>query len=219
MIDIHTHKDGIIPGIISVENKFPGDGFAAFFSSNYYSVGLHPWHIKTEDENEQMLQKVRNALMFEHVIAVGECGLDRLTEANFELQKQVFTAQVQLSEEFKKPLIIHCIKAYNELLQLRKSTNAKMPWIFHSYNGNLQITNLYIKEYILFSFGNLLFHERAKALDSFKILPLDKIFLETDEMSWSIEKVYKKAAQIRGVNLNELIEAIQNNFKRIFFPA
>src|SRR5680860_505636 len=106
-IDIHTHSVRPERETVTVHNIFPGDGFAAFSGRNFYSIGLHPWHIKSEDENNKSLIMLEDALGFDHVCFLGECGLDKVAKTDFEEQKRVFRAQAFMAEEFKRPLIIH----------------------------------------------------------------------------------------------------------------
>ena len=70
------------------------------------------------------------------VLAIGECGLDKACDTNFKLQQQVFTTQVNWANEIKKPLIIHCVRAYGEVLSLLQKNNNKVPVIFHGFNKN-----------------------------------------------------------------------------------
>jgi TatD DNase family protein len=214
-IDIHTHPFHKETETIIVQNIFPGDGFAAFSGRNFYSVGLHPWHIKSHDENNELLVMVEEALEFDHVILIGECGLDKKCNTNFEEQKRIFEAQAFMAEEFRKPLIVHCVKAYNEVLELHKRMHPEMPWIMHGYNGSLEITKDLEKCGILFSFGENLFHENSKAINSFKYLDLDKIFLETDEFDGEVNKMYKRGAALKEISDEELKKSIWMNFNRM----
>ena len=136
---------------------------------------MHPWHIKSAEENNELLVQVEEALEFDHVIFVGETGLDKRTSTNFEEQKRVFEAQAFMAEEYQKPLIIHCVKAYNEILEIHRKMNPKMVWIFHGYNGSVELTRQLAHENFLFSFGEILFLPGTRAIESFKFLPLNKI--------------------------------------------
>lgn len=214
-IDIHTHPFRNETDTITVQNIFPGDGFAAFFGRNFYSVGLHPWHIKTAFENNELLIMVEDALEFDHVIFVGECGLDKRAETNFSEQIRVFEAQAFMAEEFEKPLIIHCVKAYNEVLQLHKKMHPEMPWILHGYNGSVQNTKQLVDENFLFSFGETLFNTNTKGIESFKYLPLEKLFLETDEFDGPIQKMYKQGADLKNISVDSLKKVVYENFNRI----
>ncbi|QGY47358.1 hypothetical protein GM418_27930 [Maribellus comscasis] len=214
-VDIHTHLFRPEKETITVQNIFPGEGFAAFSGRNFYSVGLHPWHIKTPEENNQLLVQVEEALEFDHVIFVGETGLDRRSETNFEEQKRVFEAQAFMAEEYQKPLIIHCVKAYNEVLEIHKKMEPGMTWIFHGYNGSVQMTQQLAKQNFFFSFGEFLFLPGTKAIESFRILPLNKIFFETDEYDGEVEYMYKQGARLKKIPEEEITMAVWDNFNRI----
>lgn len=214
-IDIHTHPDRFEPETVVVQNIFPGDGFAAFTGRNFYSVGLHPWHLKSEAENNEMLRMVEEALGFEHVCFIGECGLDKKVNIDFEEQIRVFKAQAFIAEEFRRPLIIHCVKAYNEILEVHNNLHPKMPWIMHGYNGSVQLTNQLVKHRFFFSFGKSIFDENSKSVESLKQLPMEKIFFETDEFDGTVEEIYGKASSLKNVSTDILKTEIWSNFNRI----
>ena len=214
-INIHTHPSNVEKDVVSVQNIFPGEGFAAFFGRNFYSIGLHPWHIKSPEENNKLLEMVEDALEFDHMIFVGECGLDKKCENDFEEQIRVFKAQAFMAEEYQYPLIIHCVKSYNEIVEIHNSMRPAMPWIFHAYNGSVELTKQLLDKQFLFSFGENLFKPKSKAVKSFKSLPLEKIFLETDEFNGKVEKIFQQAAKLKRVSLEVLKKAIWENFDRI----
>lgn len=214
-VDIHTHLSRTEKEAITVQNIFPGEGFAAFSGRNFYSVGLHPWHIKTPGENNKMLAQVEDALGFDHVIFVGEAGLDKRGKTCFEEQKRVFEAQAFMAEEYRKPLIVHCVKAYNEVMEAHKKMAPKMTWIFHGYNGSVEMTRQLATRDFLFSFGDILFLPGAKAIESYKILPLNKIFFETDEYDGVVGQMYKQGARLKNIPEEEIVMAVWDNFNRI----
>lgn len=214
-IDIHTHPFHNEKDTITVQNIYPGDGFAAFSGQNFYSVGLHPWHIGTKKENNNALQMVEEALEFDHVIIVGEAGLDKIIDNSFKEQLRIFEAQAYIAEEYQCPLVVHCVKAYNEVIELRKKMNPAMPWILHAYNGGLKLSKQLENMGFMFSFGKNLFRDNTKVLNSFKYLPLDKVFLETDELEWKVEDIYKQAALLKGISIEDLKLATWTNFNRI----
>lgn len=214
-IDVHTHSTRSEKGAVTVKSLFPGDNLPAFSGRNFYSVGLHPWYIKSEEENNEQLCLVEDALEFDHVIFVGETGPDTKAETDFYEQMRVFEAQAFMAEEFEKPLIIHCVKAYNEVIRIYNKLQPQQPWILHGYNGNLQITKQLEKGNFLFSFGQILFKENAKALESFRYLPLERIFFETDESEIGLEKIYRQGAELKKINIEKLKENVWENFNRI----
>ncbi|HYQ55876.1 MAG TPA: TatD family hydrolase [Draconibacterium sp.] len=214
-IDIHTHPFSNEKNTITIQNINPGDRFAAFNGRNFYSIGLHPWNLGTKDENNQALQLVEEALEFDHVICVGEAGLDKISGGDYIEQLRVFEAQAIIAEEYQYPLIIHCVKALNEVVELRKKMNPAMPWILHAYNGSVETTKQIIDHGFFFSFGRNLFRDNSKAAESLKLLPLNKVFFETDESETGVELIYKQAAALKEMPLEELKEAVWNNFNQV----
>ena len=214
-IDIHTHSSRLDEETITVQNISPESEFAAFSGRNFFSTGLHPWHLKLPEENSRLLALVQEKAKAEHVIFIGETGLDKRCTTDFEEQKRVFETQIIIAEENNKPMIIHCIRAYNEVLEIHKKMNPKMTWIFHAYNGSLEMTRQLATENFLFSFGEYLFLPGAKAIESFKYLPLNKIFFETDESRDNVEQMYKQGAMLKKVPVEELKIAVRDNFNRI----
>lgn len=214
-IDIHTHHSSPEKNTVSVRNLFPGERIPSFSGRNFYSAGLHPWEINTQEKNNDSLVMMEDALEIDHVIFVGECGLDKRADTDFDEQLRVFRAQVFMAEEYQKPLVIHCVKAYNEIIEIHKSEHPSVPWIFHGYSANLEITKQLVQRNMFFSFGKILFNDNAKALDSFRVLPIEKIFLETDEFEGDVAEIYKRGSQLRNISTDELKEAAWENFNRI----
>jgi TatD DNase family protein len=214
-VDIHTHPFHPEKETVIVQNIFPGEGFAAFTGRNFYSVGLHPWHIKTPEENNQFLAQVEEALEFDHVIFVGESGLDKRIHTDFEEQKRVFEAQAFMAEEYQKPLIIHCVRAYNDVLEMHRKIKPGMTWIFHGYNGSVEMTRQMATGNFMFSFGEALFLPGTKAIESFQYLPFHKLFFETDEFDGDVEHIYQQGAKLKKVSEEDLKKAVWENFNRI----
>lgn len=211
-IDIHTHPNRNERETIIVQNIFPGEAVAKFTGRNFYSVGLHPWHIKSEEVNDVLISMVKETLENEHVCFVGECGLDKLAKTSFEEQIRVFRAQVVLAEEWKRPVIVHCVKAYNEILELRMKLKPELPWILHGYTGGQVLTKQLAQRGFYFSFGKSLFNAKSKSIESLRLLPLDCVFFETDEFEGNVEEVYKQAAQLKEVTPELLKLEVWNNF-------
>lgn len=214
-IDIHTHHAVSELNLIRVRNLFPGDAIPVFSGRNFFSVGLHPWKIKSEEENNNFLQMMEDALEFDHVIFVGECGLDKFAETDYKEQLRVFRAHVFMAEEYQKPLIIHCVKGWNEILEVLKYDKPTVPWIFHGYNGSKEFTGQLAEKNCMFSFGELLFKESTRAIESFQFLPLEKIFFETDDSLRPLEAIYNRGAELKNVQTEKLKETIWGNFNRI----
>ncbi len=214
-INIHSHAKEIPADSITVSNISPGDPIPAFKGNNFYSVGLHPREIVSEKENNERMVMMEDALEFDHVIFVGECGIDKLAETGFDEQLRVFIAQAFMAEEYNKPLIIHCVRAWTEIAKQHKKMKPTVPWIFHGYNGSVELTRQFSNSRFLFSFGHNLFRESGKVVESFMALPLERIFFETDVHPGLIEEIYNHGAELKKLPLEILKSAVWENFNRL----
>jgi TatD DNase family protein len=174
------------------------------------SVGLHPWHIN--EGYKQELETIARFAPSPQVVAIGEAGLDKLTETPFPLQQAVFTQQAAIAEKEQKPLIIHCVKAYPEIIRLKKELNPQSTWIIHGFRGKTSIAQELIQHDFCLSFGKGL-HYLEHTIRS---IPLENVFLETDDSLTEIKQVYETFAKIRAVSLEILKNQINKNFEEIF---
>ena len=125
-------------------------------------------------------------------MAVGEAGLDKLTAAPMELQVRMFEKQVELSEKYRLPLIIHCVKAMDELLAVRKKLNPAQSWIWHGFRGKPQQAEQLIKN------GIYSFFRCALSGGTVKGVSVGHLFLETDDSPVDIEEVLRQVAKARS---------------------
>ncbi|MGL5957318.1 MAG: TatD family hydrolase, partial [Phocaeicola sp.] len=139
------------------------------------------------------------------IIAIGEVGLDKLRGAPFSIQQDLFREIVQIAETAQLPLIIHQVKAMNELMALRKELNPTTPWILHGFRGKKELALSALKQGFYLSFG-VYYH--AEALQA---TPTNRLFLETDTADVAIETLYQQAAALRNCPVEELKVAILNN--------
>lgn len=173
-----------------------------------YSLGIHPWHIR-EDILSENLRFIEENACFESVKAIGECGLDKLTETPWNLQLRAFNSQIAISEKFRKPMIIHCVKAYDELIALKKEYKPQQAWIIHGFRGKPEQMDQLIHQGFYLSFG-IRYNE-----DTIRKIPLTKLFLETDDTGISIRQVYKKISGTLKLSPEKLIAQIAENIKII----
>ena len=151
------------------------------------------------------------------LIAIGECGLDRACDSDFELQREVFIKQIELSEQYHKPLIIHAVRSYPDIIAIRKETKSNQPWIIHGFNGNEHSAEQLLRhDGIYLSLGDVLFKNEKRAERLLDIIPSDRLFLETDVAERSIVEVYEKASLLSGVATDILRKDIFDNFVKIF---
>ena len=208
-IDIHTHRKGNSKNVFSLHNISPKDFIQLSNNEkNYFSAGIHPWYIdSTVEKKIKILEQIASN---PSILAIGETGLDKLCPIDFNLQKEIFNYQISIAKEVKKPLIIHCVKAYDEIQQMLKKAQINVPVIFHGFRGKPQLAKELTKAGFYLSFGNLFNKE------SLETIPLDHIFLETDDKNSEITEIYTLVAEMKEVFVEKLIEAINENFEECF---
>lgn len=177
------------------------------------SLGLHPWYLNSADFEQQFASLKKNASRPE-VFAIGECGLDKITPTTWDLQLTAFQRQIILAEELRKPIIIHCVKAFNEVLSELK--HVQIPVIFHGINNKLSIVQPVMDAGYYLSFGKALLSSNASIQETFIKTPLSQVFLETDDLESDISEIYKLAAQIKNVSEKEIVSQLENNFSNVF---
>jgi TatD DNase family protein len=210
-INLHTHQYTGNEAVIEIVNQYPRE-----FEETipYYSIGIHPWHID-ENQIEADLKIIESKLDGKACLAIGECGLDKRIDISFALQIQVFEAQLALAEKYRKPVIIHCVAAFSEVIQIKKQLNVTVPMIIHGFSKNEQTAKQLLDNGFYLSFGKYLL--RNPALESvFKSIPNDRFFLETDTIEETIADVYTLATKYKSLSLQALQEMIDGNFEIVF---
>ena len=218
--------------------------YAKSYEGIYAAVGLHPTHIKgvfkenvwssSEREFEDFKKDKYSELLKEpKVVAVGEVGLDyydkNLPEASKNLQKEVFKKQLDLALEFNKPAIIHCRKAYNDLIEiLEVYSNSDLEAVVHSFEGNKKQAQKIIEMGFYLGFNGLITY--ASGLEKVvENISLDKILVETDcpflaptfyrgqrnEPSY-VKYIAKKITEIKNLDFNKVASQTTNNAKKLF---
>lgn len=209
--NLHTHRYTANASILELVNQYPWE-FDITIPN--YSIGIHPWYI---DENslESDLQIIDEKLAEPNCLALGECGLDKRIEISLTLQQEVFRQQILLAEKHQKPLVLHCVAAFQEVIALKKELNVTVPMIIHGFSKNEQTAKQLIDNGFYISFGKYLL--RNPDLKSvFQSVPSECIFLETDTVEESIEEVYALAATYKELGMDELKEMILQNFENVF---
>ena len=200
-IDLHTHN------CAAAEHTIYNCG-TSYTADRSISVGMHPWNINDNWKSE--FTTIAEYAKADNVVAIGECGLDSLkSPAAIELQEEIFKAHILLAEELQKPLIIHCVKAYDRLIALHKELKPQQAWILHGFRGKPQQAVQLIRAGLYLSLG-----ERFNP-DSAKTIPTDKLFIESDESKRPIADIYTAIAAAKDTPCKELAMQIMAN-ARIF---
>lgn len=200
--NIHTHARQ--EGVVSILNVFPeeysGDELG------FVSCGFHPWYV---DGNESF-ERLEYIIQQRNVVAIGETGYDALRGSSLEVQKESFEKHIKLSEYYRKPMIIHCVKAWGWLIASHKKWKPKQAWIIHGFRGKPEQMKQLLEKGMLFSFGEKFNDE------SVRLIPIDRIFCETDDSDVEIGEIYKLIANRRDVAPESLSDDIRVNIERVF---
>lgn len=206
--DIHTHRltdsapEEVLLSCPVLKKEIPAEAV-------YLSAEIHPWHLTAENLSCQ-IERMENMLSDSRVLALGEVGLDKLTECPYPIQIKAFEEIVSISEAYGKPLIIHCVKSVDELIAIRKKMRPALPWIMHGFRGKPQQADNLLRHGFYLSFGE---HYNSQVM---KEIPIERLFLETDESNVSIDELYNRAAAIRHISAEELKLAVGHNVNNVF---
>lgn len=211
--NVHTHQWSKQTYVVELVNQYPQELNEAI---PQYSIGIHPWHIieKRLTADHDIMQK---SMSQPNCWAVGECGLDKRIEIPLTLQQQVFETQLLLAQEYNKPVIIHCVAAFQEVVAIKKKLQITVPLIIHGFSKNKAVAQQLLDNGFYISFGKYLL--RNPALEEvFASIPNDRFFLETDTVEEGIEAVYELAARYKNTTVAAIQTQIQSNFNTVFGP-
>ena len=211
LIDIHSHHKKSENEVIRIHNLMlhefsPGQ----ILPGNYYSLGMHPWYLNDSADIQD-----KSVFKRPEIIAIGETGLDKFRGPEFSFQEKVFKQHIEISKAMSKPLIIHNVRMTDRILKIYKELQPKQPWILHGFTGNPDQTKQLLNNNFYFSFS-----ERAlksqKSIEAFRIIPLDRVFIETDEGEHDIEFLYHEYCRLFNLKISTLKEILYSNFNFAF---
>lgn len=210
-INLHTHKFLNDSEVIEIVNQYPWEFNASIPN---YSMGIHPWYI---DENrlENDLEIIKEKLQLSECLALGECGLDKRIDIPLSVQITVFKKQLELVKQTNKPIILHCVAAFDEVIAIKKEMKIENPMIIHGFSKNEQVAQSLLKNGFYLSFGKYLL--RNSDLEKVvNFAPENQILLETDTIEETIYEVYEKAASLKGISVQEMKTMVFTNFSKFF---
>ncbi|WP_343530607.1 TatD family hydrolase [Pedobacter sp.] len=214
-LDIHTHEAKQKDGVIAIQSlSLTESTFLAMPKTKPISIGIHPWYGHLEELPKSM--KYLNVLAKQNnVQLIGECGLDKLRGEEIPKQLQMLEAQINLAEELKKPVILHCVKAFDELIALKKRLKPSVPMIIHGFNKKYEMAQQLMANGFYLSFGAAVLksEEIAQILEEIQ----QPFFLETDDSDIDIVTIYERVAEIKKITVDELKDVIFANWRKLVF--
>ena len=173
-----------------------------------FSTGIHPKLI--DNTFDDKFKIVSNLAALPNCAVIGECGIDVFSSATVSEQKEAFIKHLNLAQQYSKPVIIHCVRAYSEIISALNATRFSLPVVMHSYNGNIQTSQQLIRrENIYFSFSDKCLTPNCSASKSLDIIPLERIMIETDDSSSPLKPIISLIAENKRVG-EDVVEKSNN---------
>ena len=213
-VDAHTHRRSPKDTVTSLVNIRITSATEVFETDGICTVGLHPWDVN--EDWRDAFDIVEELSGEELVVGIGECGLDRASNAPWIHQVDAFEYVADLVERVSKPLVIHCVKAHDELLRVHKFIDPIQPWVLHGFVKGVDLARQCLDAGMILSFGAAVLKESSSLVEAVRLCPADRFLLETDTDGASIEDIYAAVATMRGVPLEELCPTLQQPFATVF---
>ena len=229
--DIHTHHLPVYPEDVAIVNclvpaldagSHPGqvisrlekadtagclcDPASSTGTGLFHSVGIHPWYIYNVEEQ---LAELKRQVSFPDVVAIGETGLDKGAEAPLDCQREIFRASASLAENAGVFLIIHCVKAWDELIASKKELKPRVPWIIHGFRGNATLAGQLIRQGFYLSFGE--YFNPGAVREAWP----GRLFAETDDREIDIRTVYRNLSVSLNLRLEQFAGQVAENVRDI----
>lgn len=214
-VDFHTHRrSGDALEILSVDPLDEAQFAMAVECGQPFSVGVHPWHAAENPERlKEAFECMERAVQNGQMVAIGECGLDWVANADRELQTEVFERQLAMVNRSNLPVILHCVRAFEEVMQTLRVRKIRRA-VFHSFVGSPQQAERVVREGYFCSFSprSLMSSRTCEAIR--QIAP-SALLIERDESAESIASIYERIAELRNCSVEELREIVFDNYKRL----
>lgn len=209
-IDFHTHNSEGAEDTVNVVNLMAGDDVPADFPANtLFSAGIHPWQL-TDDNLPELQTELLLTVAHPHVVMIGEAGFDRMKGAGRETQEKAFMFQASVAAEMDRPMVIHCVKGWEDLLHARKEVKPSRPWIIHGFRGGSSLAESLAGEGFWFSLGS-----KGLNPEVLRTVSHERILLETDDSGESIADVYRLFESVAGYAPDQAERLIRNNFNSL----
>jgi TatD DNase family protein len=181
----------------------------------FFSYGIHPWQLETQ-KKDALIAVFEQEIASNVFVAIGETGIDKARKISLELQTEVFEYQIHIAKQKQLPVILHVVKAIDEIVQSVSKIKPNVPMILHAFNGTKEQIALLSKKGFYFSVGSAINNPDSKIAIALKTIPKDRLFFETDTNRQDIALVYTKAAELLNMPFETLQQTVFENFKRCF---
>lgn len=199
------------------------------YENLYGAVGVHPEDLASFDADAESL--IREYLKHSKIVAVGEIGLDYYWDkSQIERQKEIFEKQILIAKEIGKPVLVHDREAHFDTLEILKKTKASdVGVVMHCFSGSPEFAMECVREGFYIALGGVVTFKNAKKVKEVaKIVPLERLLLETDAPYMTpvpyrgkenqpayVKFVAEEIANLRGVSFDEVANATTENAKKL----
>lgn len=191
IIDSHAHIEDFAPGVdkiinvgTSLSDSEKAIALAQRYPNIYASVGIHPNDDPSATVDNVDWKKFEELAKFPKVVAIGETGLDYSRGSDRDRQAALFEKQISIASKLNLPLSIHIRDAQEDLMTILDSgQNDRLRGVFHCFSGNVDYLNFILEKlpnfYISFA-GNITFKNAKNLQELAKLVPLERLLIETD---------------------------------------
>jgi len=197
----------------------------------YAAVGIHPHDAKTV--TAESITELKELAQSQKVVAIGETGLDfHYDFSPPHDQKKTFAQQLTIAAELNLPVIIHCRKAFDETMEILNEYRTSVEKVvFHCFSGSAQQAKIVLDKGFYISFTGVVTFKNAEATrQAARIVPLDRLMLETDCPYMSPEPMRKQKinepallvhtarclAELKRMDLADFAQAVTTTSKAFF---
>lgn len=203
LFDVHTHNRDTES--LAIVNCGLDDDFSRY---RRFSLGLHPWDVDAHwreklDAYRQLLENPPFDGFWNQLAAYGEIGVDKVRGVDLNTQIDCFEEQLMLAHRYDLPVVIHCVKAYEEVWCSLRNLLLPHPYpvIFHGFRGKPALAARLLR----WNYGYLSFGPHFNA-DSLRLAyEAVRMFLETDDSGLSIGDVYSLASKALSISPAEIV--------------
>ena len=211
LIDIHSHH---------LANDKQSNRLK--FVVGVHSLGIHHWELEMISDQQELNDRFNllKNFMNSKILAIGECGIDRKRQSltkKFDWQMNLFSQHLKWAQMTKRPLIVHCVGSSSDILSLLKSHQFDGKILIHDFNDNFEVAKKFLDYDCYFSTGKKLFNDKTTLFKSLSLIPIDRLFFETDDQTeFSINSIYQQASLVLNKSVEFLEDQTMKNLLTFF---
>ena len=221
MINSHAHLDfddmnAIAENAVAIVPSIGKQNWIDVQMYPYFSLGIHPWLV--EIHTQQDLNHLEYLVKCNNPIAIGECGLDYIKKVDKETQLNFFVSQLEIAEKYDLPVVIHAVKATEDVIFLLKK-HPKVKGEIHGLSGSEEQAQLLTRMGFYLGFGMQIINQKStKIRQIVKNCPLEFILIETDDHPNpdDLTLVAQEIAELKQISIEEVVQQCDNNAISLF---